>query len=117
MFDPDELREVDGLAVGIGALLDEFGGVEAVRELEILRFRCQLNEDAEGAERALRRIAELGLANEASNHLLAAFFASMQMQNAALARAAFAGVEALVQAKLAGEATNDGDPDEGGGEG
>lgn len=112
VFDPDELREVDGLAVGIGALLDEFGGVEAVRELEILRFRCQLNEDAEGAERALRSIKELGLDNEASNHLLAAFFASIQMQNAELARAAFAGVQALVRAKAADEAT-----DEGGGEG
>jgi hypothetical protein len=91
-FDAEEAKR---MARNIGALLDEVGGVSEIRELDVAEFRCRLDEDDEGAERAMSRIKDLALVHSTSGKLLDVFGAALTMQNAPLARAALSGVQAL----------------------
>ncbi|MDP9477298.1 MAG: hypothetical protein M3R38_16725 [Actinomycetota bacterium] len=105
-FDP---AEAERLAQNICALLDEVGGAEEIRELEVAEFRARLDEDTGGAERALSRIKDLALVHSTASCLLDVFSSALRLQNPALARAAFSGVQALAQAKLAADAEEEGE--------
>ncbi len=104
-FDPEEAER---LAQNIAALHDEVGGVEEIRELDVREFRCRLDEDDEGAERALSRIKDLALVHSTASSLLTVFSCALRMQNPALARAAVSGVQALAQAKLSADDEGEG---------
>ncbi len=105
-FDP---AEAERLARNIGSLLDEVGGVEEIRELEVAEFRCRLDEDDEGAERAMSRIRDLALVHSTASSLLEVFSSALRLRNPALARAAVSGVQALAQAKLSADAEEEGE--------
>ncbi|MDP9475548.1 MAG: hypothetical protein M3R38_07635 [Actinomycetota bacterium] len=108
MLDADGLREMERLAGNIASLLDEVGGAEEIRELEVAEFRARLDQDDEGAERAMSRIADLALVHSTASSLLDVFSSALRLQNPALARAAVSGVQALAQAKLAADAEGEG---------
>ena len=59
-FDPKEIERLSG---DIGALVDELGGVAALQDLDVRRFRCQLDDDGEAQREVLhakrgRRVPE-----------------------------------------------------------
>ncbi len=91
-FDP---KEAERLSRNLCALLDEVGGAEEIRELDVREFRCRLDEDDEGAERAMRRISDLAVVHSTASALLDVFSSALRLQNPALARAALSGVQAL----------------------
>lgn len=101
MLEPRDIEEIDRLAKNIHALMDEAEDAHEIRELDVRRFRCQLDDDTEGAERVLKRIKGLALFHETSGKLIDLFGAALVLRNPALARAAEQGVRALVKAKLA----------------
>ncbi|MDP9475486.1 MAG: hypothetical protein M3R38_07310 [Actinomycetota bacterium] len=110
-FDP---QEAERLARSVSALLDEMGGVEEIRELDVREFRCRLDADDEGAERTMRRISDLGVVHSASAALLDVFSSALRLQNPSLARAALAGVQALaLQQRSAAAEEAAGDDEEG----
>ncbi len=53
MFDPADLKEIERIFGDIGALVDELGGVAELQELDVRRFRCQLDDDGEAQRDAL----------------------------------------------------------------
>ncbi len=91
-FDP---AEAERMAQSVCSLLDELGGAAEIRELDVREFRCRLDEDDEGAERTMRRIADLAVVHSTASALLDVFSSSLRLQNPALARAALSGVQAL----------------------
>ncbi len=53
VFDPADLKEIERIFGDIGALVDELGGVAELQELDVRRFRCQLDDDGEAQRDAL----------------------------------------------------------------
>lgn len=109
-FDP---KEVNRMASDLNALLSEVGGPDAVRELDVERFRAQLDGDDEEAARVLARIEAAGEHHAAAAELLRLFGRAMSNGNMPLARGSYAGIRELVRTKL----ENPDETDENGGEG
>ncbi len=105
-FDPQEMER---LALNLCSLLDEVGGAEEIRDLEVAEFRAQLDSDTGGAERAMARISDLAVVHTTASQLLDVFNAALRLQNPALGRAALAATQALVRGALAEEATEEGE--------
>ncbi len=104
-FDP---AEAERMAQSVSALLDEMGGVEEIRDLVVAEFRARLEEDDEGAERTMRRIADLAVVHSTASSLLEVFSSSLRLQNPALARAAVSGVQALALQQRSADAEEEG---------
>lgn len=96
-FDP---KEVIRMASDLDALLSEVGGPDAVRELDVERFRAQLSGDDEGAARVLARIEAAAEHHAAAGELLRLFGAAMSIRNMPLARGSYVGLRELVRAAL-----------------
>lgn len=101
VLDADGLRETKRLAGNIDALLDEAGGPAEVRELAVSRFRCQLDNDDEGAARVLRRIKAARDHHAAAGQLLRLFGQAVDTGSMPLAVGSYAGLQALVRRTLA----------------
>ncbi len=109
-----DAAEAEHMARSISALLDEVGGVEELRELEVAEFRARLDADDEGAERAMRHIADLAVVHSTASALLDVFSSALRLQNPALARAALSGVQALARRQRSADAEEAaGDDEEG----